>query len=190
MSCHCSISVPPETIRKPEVFWCFLGVYKKTSGMKWIKNSYHIVTSPLICRGNYWTGFNVIGTSVIKGWKGYINQTEDCVHYNIFERLWTWKKKDSAVKKCKNQLKYLEKREKKVLTHFQPMFHFYAPWKNRIFSDVFRGYRSGTLVENRSRLMKFVNLATSMESWFSIVFYFIVQCACLSNHITISNNKI
>ena len=33
------------------------------------------------------------------------------------------------MKKCKNQLKYLEKREKKVLTHFQPMFHFYAPEK-------------------------------------------------------------
>ena len=157
MSCHWSISVPPETIRKPEVFWCFLGVYKKTGGMKWIKNSYHIVTSPLICKGNYWTGFNVIGTSKRV-------KTEDCGHYNIFERLWTWKKKDSAVKKCKNQLKYLEKREKKVLTHFQPMFHFYAPWKNRRFSDVFRGYRSGTLVENRSRLVKFVNLATLMES--------------------------
>ena len=38
-----------------------------------------------------------------------------------------------------------------VLTHFQPMFHFCTPLKtseNRRFSDAFRGYRSGTLVEN------------------------------------------
>ena len=33
------------------------------------------------------------------------------------------------------------------LTHFQPIFHFYTTWKHR-FSDIFRGYRSGTLVEN------------------------------------------
>ena len=29
------------------------------------------------------------------------------------------------------------------LTHFQPMHHFYTPWKH-----VFREYRSGTLVNN------------------------------------------
>ena len=29
------------------------------------------------------------------------------------------------------------------LTHFQPMLHFYTPWKH-----VFREYRSGTLVDN------------------------------------------
>ena len=37
------------------------------------------------------------------------------------------------------------------LTHFQPMFHFYTSWKHRKnwrFSDVFREYRSGTLVDN------------------------------------------
>ena len=37
------------------------------------------------------------------------------------------------------------------LTHFQPMFYFYNPWKykkNLRFSDVFRGYRSGKLVKN------------------------------------------
>ena len=36
------------------------------------------------------------------------------------------------------------------LTHFQPMFDFYAPWKHqktRVY-DVFRGYGSGALVEN------------------------------------------
>ena len=39
-----------------------------------------------------------------------------------------------------------------TLTHFQPTFHFYTPWKtseNWRFSDVFKGYRSGTLVKNR-----------------------------------------
>ena len=37
-----------------------------------------------------------------------------------------------------------------ILTHFQQMLHFYTPWKHQKtegFSDVFRGYRSGTLVE-------------------------------------------
>ena len=36
------------------------------------------------------------------------------------------------------------------LTHLQPMFHFYSPWKHQKapFSDVSRRYRSGTLVEN------------------------------------------
>ena len=37
------------------------------------------------------------------------------------------------------------------LTDFQPMFHFYTPLKtseNLGFSDVFRGYKSQTLVEN------------------------------------------
>ena len=28
---------------------------------------YHVETSPMICRANQWTGFYVIGTSVVKG---------------------------------------------------------------------------------------------------------------------------
>ena len=51
------------------------------------------------------------------------------------------------------------KKHKKValsytkLTHFQPMFPFYIPPKNRKrrFSDVFRGYSSGILVEYELR---------------------------------------
>ena len=42
------------------------------------------------------------------------------------------------------------------LIHFPLMFHFYTPkktWENRRFSDVFRGNRIGTLVENGLRLM-------------------------------------
>ena len=35
------------------------------------------------------------------------------------------------------------------LTHFRPSFHFYTTRKHQLrFCDVFRGYRSGTLVEN------------------------------------------
>ena len=30
---------PPENIRKPLVFWCFQGVSKELSGMKWVKKS-------------------------------------------------------------------------------------------------------------------------------------------------------
>ena len=39
----------------------------------------------------------------------------------------------------------------RFLSHFQPMFHFYTPWKHQKtsgFTDVFRGCRSRTLVEN------------------------------------------
>ena len=37
------------------------------------------------------------------------------------------------------------------LTHFKPIFHFYTPRKHQKtrFSDVFRRYRSRTMVENR-----------------------------------------
>ena len=31
--------LPPENIRKPEVFWCVLGLLKETRGMKWINDS-------------------------------------------------------------------------------------------------------------------------------------------------------
>ena len=44
-----------------------------------------------------------------------------------------------------------KKRLNTNLTHFQPMFHFYTPWKHHKtfrFPDVFRGYRIGTLVKN------------------------------------------
>ena len=35
------------------------------------------------------------------------------------------------------------------LIHFSPIFNFYTPWKHKKYPFfVFRGYRSGTLVEN------------------------------------------
>ena len=34
---HFLLSIPPENIRKPLDFWCFQGVQKETSNMKWIK---------------------------------------------------------------------------------------------------------------------------------------------------------
>ena len=43
------------------------------------------------------------------------------------------------------------KKKQTSINPFQPMFHFYTPLKtseNRRFSDVFREYRSGILVEN------------------------------------------
>ena len=30
--------MPPENIRKPEVFWCLQGVQKGTYGIKWVKD--------------------------------------------------------------------------------------------------------------------------------------------------------
>ena len=38
ISCQWTLLIPPENIRKPEVFWCFQGVSKEISGMKWVKN--------------------------------------------------------------------------------------------------------------------------------------------------------
>ena len=45
-----------------------------------------------------------------------------------------------------------------ILTHFQPMFHFYTPLKseNLWFYDVFRVYRSRALLENGLREFKWI----------------------------------
>ena len=48
ISCHWSLLIPPENIRKPLVFWCFQGVSKEISGMKWINStlvSYEVMIS-------------------------------------------------------------------------------------------------------------------------------------------------
>ena len=39
VSYHWSLSIPPENIRKPDIFLCFQGVSKETSGMKWVNSS-------------------------------------------------------------------------------------------------------------------------------------------------------
>ena len=39
VSCHWSLLVPPENIRKPLVFWWFQGVSKEISGMKWVNQN-------------------------------------------------------------------------------------------------------------------------------------------------------
>ena len=53
ISCHWSLSIPPENIRKPEAFWCFRGgggggggVSKEISGMKWVNAILFIVHGP------------------------------------------------------------------------------------------------------------------------------------------------
>ena len=38
ISCHRYLSIPPEIIRKPLVFWCFQGVWKQTSVMKLVND--------------------------------------------------------------------------------------------------------------------------------------------------------
>ena len=43
----------------------FLSVLTSSLTLSW-RGPYHIVTSPLICRENQWTGFYMIGTSVMK----------------------------------------------------------------------------------------------------------------------------
>ena len=37
--CHWPLSIPLEKVRKQEIFWCFKGAYKDTSGMKWFKQN-------------------------------------------------------------------------------------------------------------------------------------------------------
>ena len=49
------------------------------------------------------------------------------------------------------------------LTHFQPMLHFYTPWKLQKTS---RGYRSGTLTENDLCCM-FCSICSNACSWIS-----------------------
>ena len=39
ISYHWSLSISPENIRKPDIFLCFQGVSKETSGMKWVNSS-------------------------------------------------------------------------------------------------------------------------------------------------------
>ena len=49
ISCHWSLSIPPENIRKPEAFWCFRGgggVSKEISGVKWGNAILFIVHGP------------------------------------------------------------------------------------------------------------------------------------------------
>ena len=38
------LSIPPENIRKPKVYWCFQEVLKETNGMKWVK--YEMISCP------------------------------------------------------------------------------------------------------------------------------------------------
>ena len=48
-------------------------------------------------------------------------------------------------------LKFCKVFESSLLTHFQPFFHIYTPWKQQEklrFSDAFRWYISETLAEN------------------------------------------
>ena len=54
-----SISIPPENIRKPEVLWCFQGVSKEISGMKWVDDLQRI--SPNVTVNNV----------VVKSWLSY-----------------------------------------------------------------------------------------------------------------------
>ena len=57
--------------RTRKVLHNFLRVFKTMSNIydeaffAKIVNTYHIETSPLICRANQWTSFYMIGTSVI-----------------------------------------------------------------------------------------------------------------------------
>ena len=51
------------------------------------EGSYHIETSPLIYRANQWTGFYMIGTSVMKelNWKKNIKSLSGNQFFNLLE---------------------------------------------------------------------------------------------------------
>ena len=60
-----------------------------------------------------------------------------------------------------NDLKVQSFSQKKLsvmLTYFQLMFHFFIPWKHQGY-DVFRGYRSGAMVENG------LNSCVQFQTW-------------------------
>ena len=52
-----------------------------------IVNTYHIETSPLICRANQWTSFYMEGSSVIKELNGVVavitSETSKCVNLRV-----------------------------------------------------------------------------------------------------------
>ena len=43
ISCHWSLPIPPENIKKLQVQWFFLGVQKQTSGIKWVNKTLAIL---------------------------------------------------------------------------------------------------------------------------------------------------
>ena len=49
ISCYWSISIPIENIKKPLFFWCFQGIWKETSGMKWVKGCVRYIFARLFC---------------------------------------------------------------------------------------------------------------------------------------------
>ena len=65
-----------------------------------------------------------------------------------------------------------------LLTHLQPMFHFYASRKQR-FSDVFRGCRSATLVEyglNKNFYISIKDiLTTGQNTWKTMAYLITLQ---------------
>ena len=55
ISRHWSLMLPPENIRKPKVSWCFQGVSKETSDMKWVKHFTRLVTVSFFILSEYLT---------------------------------------------------------------------------------------------------------------------------------------
>ena len=52
ISSQWSLSIPPENIRKPLVFWCFQGISKENSGMKWVNSVFQRGSIILKCTDN------------------------------------------------------------------------------------------------------------------------------------------
>ena len=59
-STKCFISIPPENIRKPLVFWCVQGVSKESSGMKWVNDKILLWKTSLQIRAKYFMLFVII----------------------------------------------------------------------------------------------------------------------------------
>ena len=61
-SCRCYFPIPPENIRKSDIFCCFQGLENETSGMKWVNelfNCFFGYISGRILVGNKTKGRNV-----------------------------------------------------------------------------------------------------------------------------------
>ena len=59
-SCQCSFPIPPENIRKSDIFCCFQGLEKETSEMKWVNELFN-------CFFGYIPGRILVGNKT-KGW--------------------------------------------------------------------------------------------------------------------------
>ena len=119
--------------------------------LKFLKTPFLQNTSArqLLWRLSLWEGSKLFPQNIMSPWE-ILKST-----LPIGGTSWSWSEIPSVELIISvNPLRLTSSPMKMSLTHFQPMFYFCTSWKHQKtggFSDVFSGYRSGTLVENGLR---------------------------------------